>query len=560
MRNVQALAMPWRRLAATALVAGGLLMAGCGGGSDLPQGVTQSGDAPATTGGGGGGGELAFTRLGINTPGFGPWNQSTGNDAIVNSLIFSNLVKVRVDERTLAPDLATRWEASEDQRTFTFHLRDDVTWSDGTPFTADDVVFTATQAAQFGPAAYIGYQPTQWRDIEGGAEIEGTSRELKGIRALDEHTVEIRLAKPNAEYVRNLTDAVYSIVPRHLLADATAEDVRRTAFATSRPVGTGPYTLADLAPNQYYELSANGDYFGGAPKIATLFFKIGVKPESAVAQLESGELQLVINAAPADAGRIRGVDGLRSEFVVSPAAQLLQFRTDHPLASDAPVRQAFAYAIDRRAMLRSLFGGNGEIRWVLPGFDQEDPALDRYEYDPEKAKALLREAGFDGSAPFKIAYATDVDPLWKQMTPVIQKNLQDVGVNAILEPLDAAKWSAANVAREPLNPLTLNSGGAMGLSPDRSAVYFNCRAPLASFYVNCDLDELYVKARGEADPDARAELYARAAQILNREVPMMAQWQTANLHAYTDDLGGTFAIFPNDRDSAFEVAGWTLGD
>lgn len=548
-----------------AVLAALLVLAGCGGGgSDLPDGVTQSGDAStaaAGDGGGGGGsaGRLAFTRLGINTPGFGPWNQSTGNDAIVNSLLFSNLVKVRSDERTLAPDLAESWEVSRDQRTFTFRLRDDVSWSDGTPFTARDVVFTATQAAQFGPPAYVGYQPTQWRDIEGGAEIEGTSRPLRGIRALDEHTVEIRLAKPNAEYVRNLTDAVYSIVPEHLLADATAADVRRTAFATSRPVGTGPYTLTRIAPNQYYEFAANDGYFGGAPKIGTLFFKLDVKPESAVAQLESGELQLVINASPTDESRLTRVDGLRSEYVVSPAVQMLQFRTDHPQARDPRVRQAIYTAIDRRAMLRSLFGDHGEIRWVLPGFDQEDPALDRYEHDPQKARDLLAEAGFDGDAPFKIAYATDVDPLWRQMTPVIQKNLQDVGINAVLEPLDAAKWSAANVDRNPQTPVTLNSGGAMGLSPDRSSVYYNCRAPLSSFYANCDLDALYVQARGEADPERRAQLYARAAQILNRDVPQAALWQTANFHAYSDELGGTFAIFPNDRDSAFEIAGWTLG-
>jgi peptide/nickel transport system substrate-binding protein len=548
------------RMRGTVLALGAATVLGlgaCGGGSgdsdsaakDTRDGgsVTPAADA-----------KLTFTRLSDNTPGFGPSLQSTGNDAITNSLLFSNLVKIAPDEKTLVPDLAESWEASDDATKFTFHLREGVTWSDGEPFTADDVVFTVTQAAQFGPSAYLGYQPTQWRDVEGGADIEGTKKPLKGIKAVDDQTVEITLAKPNAEFIRNLTDAVYAIVPEHLLKDATAKTIQTVPFSKSEPVGTGPYTLEKYVPNQYIQFKANPDYFGGAPKIGTLFFKLNVKPETAVAQVEKGELDLVLGMAPDDESRLQRIDGVKTEWVISPAAQFIQFRTDNPQVADARVRQAIYYAVDRRAMLENLFKGKGEIRWTFPGLDQDDPELDQYEHDPEKAKALLNEAGFDFSKPLKLFYAADIDPFWEQMAPVIQQNLKDVGIDLVLDPVDGAAWSEALAAPEPKYAVTLQSGGAAGLSPDRGAIYFNCKAPLQTFYANCDLDELYVKARGSTDDAVRAPFYQQIAKIHNTEVPYATLWMMSNLDAYTSKLGGSFKIFSNDRDTFFDVANWTL--
>jgi peptide/nickel transport system substrate-binding protein len=525
------------------LAATAILLAACG----KPSSSTHAGGAT-----------LTLTRLGINTAGFGPTNQSTGNDAVVNSLIFSNLVKVAGDEKTIIADLAEKWDQSPDAKVFTFHLRQGVTWSDGQPLTADDVVFTVTQAAQIGPTAYVGYQPTQWRQVDGAAAAKGTQNPVAGVTAVDDHTVKMTLTAPNAEFLRNLTDAVYSIMPKHLLQTATAADIRTVEFSKSKPVGTGPYLLEKVVPDQYLQFKANPKYFGGAPKIDKLFFKLNVKPESVAPQLQSGELNLVLNASANDAPVLSAIKGLTTKFVVSPAAQFLQFRTDHPQAKDVRVRQAIYYAVDRRSMLKNLFSDRGEIRWVLPGFDQSDPALDRYDFDPAKAKQLLAASGLDLTQPFKISYAQGVDPLWDQMMPAIQKFLKDIGLNAVLEPLDSAAWSAANASKDAKYPMTVNAGGSMGLSPDRSSSYFNCKAPLSSFYANCQLDDLYAQARGTTDPAARVGLYKQAAQILNRDVPMVGLWQTTTYNIWTEKLGGSFQVFANERDSAFNINGWTL--
>jgi peptide/nickel transport system substrate-binding protein len=545
--------------ALVALIALGL--AGCGGSSSTKGGGGSGG--AAQSGGGGAAvaasdAKLTFTRLGDNTPTFGPTSQNTGNDAITNSLVLSNLVKIAPDEKTIVPDLAQSWDVSRDAKTFTFRLRQGVKWSDGQPFSADDVVFTITQAAQFGPSAYIGYQPTEWYQVAGAEQAAGTSKPVAGVKALDDHTVRIKLAAPNAEYIRNLTDAVYSIVPKHILENTTAKTIKTSDFTTKAPIGTGPYTIEKYVPNQYIEFKANPDYFGGAPKIGTLFFKLSVKPETAVAQMESGELQLVLDFNPADEGRLQRIDGAKSEYVLSPAAEFIQFRVDNPQVADKRVRQAIYYAIDRRAMLKNLFGGHGEVRWTFPGFDQSDPSLDRYPHDPGKAHQLLQQAGFDFKAPLKLLYSPDIDAFWKQMAPVIQQNLKDAGINAVLDPVDAAAWAAKLADKKPVFAMSLQSGGAMGLSPDRSSIYFNCKQPLSTFYANCHLDELYVKGRSTTDQATRDGYYAQVAKILNQEVPELTLWQQSNLDAYTTKLGGSFKIFSNDRDTFFDVAHWTL--
>jgi peptide/nickel transport system substrate-binding protein len=541
---------------ATCVAVLGLTLGACGGTS------SPSSSASSTlvgSGGSAGGGSLTFTRLAANTPTFGPVSQNTGNDAITSTMLFSNLVKVGPDDEKPIPDLATSWTSSHGAKVYTFKLRAGVKWSDGQPFTAKDVVFTITQAAQFGPEPYIGYQPTEWRDVAGADQIAGTTKPLAGVKAIDDTTVQITLAQPNANYVRNLTDAVYAILPEHVLKDTTAKTIKTVPFTRTAPVGTGPYTLEKYVPNQYLEFKANPSYFGGAPKIGTMFFKLNVQPETAVAQMQSGELQLVLDFNPADAPQLQRISGVKSAFVVSPAYQGMEFRVDNAQVKDARVRQAMYYAIDRRALLKNVFGGHGQLLSTVPGFDQNDPALNQYPYDPAKAKQLLQEAGYDAKTPLKLLYSPDFDANWKQIAPVVQKYLSDVGMNVVLEPLDSAGWIAKIDGKDPNGwAVSLASGGSMGLSPDRSSIYFNCKAPLETSYANCALDGIYKAAAGMTDPQKQAAEYAKAAKILNTDLPYAGFFDSANLDAYTTKLGGTFNIYPNDRDTFFQVAGWTL--
>jgi ABC-type transport system substrate-binding protein len=500
---------------------------------------------------------LTFARISDMTPIWHPVHQTDGNQHIVYSLIYSNLVKVALDERTILPDLADTWEVSPDATQFTFHLHPGITWSDGQPFSARDVAFTIAQADQFGAKAYKGYAITNWLSVKGAAAVLGTQNTPSGIEVLDDNNIRITLDQPNAEWLRNLPDAIYSIMPQHILKDATPQNIETLPFSTTSPVGTGPYTFVKYLPDQYVQLQANPNYFKGAPQIQQMFMKI-VKPEVAVAQVESGDLDLVIDANVAEKPRVDQIPGVKGVLVPGVGTEYLQFRVDNPTVSDPRVRQAMYYAVDRRSMLNSVFNGAGNILWVPAGFDPNTPGLDQYPYDPEKATQLLQAANFNFSAPFRLIYST-TEPGWTEIAATTQAYLQAVGVNAELVPLDGAAWeSKVEEATPPDWELSLQCCGSEGLSADRTSGYFNCQNPTGTFYTNCDMDNMFAQARQSGDPAQRASLYAQLAGILNANAPYLWLWTNSNFHIATTRLGGGFELYPNSRESFYEAYKWTL--
>ena len=530
-----------------------IAISACGGGSSNKGGSSNSGGKASSNK------QVVVGATDTRTATFGPWSQSTHSDGLVNTLIFSNLVKIAPNEKTVLPDLASSWTVSRNAKVFTFHLRSGVKWSDGKPFTANDVVFTITQAAQLGGAAYIGYQPEKWLEVGGAASVQGTNKPVPGVKALNAHTVQVTLGEPDAQFIRNLAAAVYAIVPAHSFPGATPKNIRGTQFATTAPVGTGPYTLTKNVPNQYLEFTANPSYFGGAPKIKTIFFKSDLTDAGAVTQLQSGELQVGYNLAPNDYQTLKSTSGIKSVFVTSPGAEFLQFRVDSPRVSDPRVRQAFYYAINRNALVKDIASGRGTVRWSVPGFDQSASDLNRYPYNPTKAKQLLQAANFDFSKPLPLLYVqSGVDPFWSRLGAVIAQYMKAVGVNIALDPVDAAKWEADLTAKNPPYAVTFNSGGNTGFGPDFSSLYFNCKTPVDTYYRNCQVTNQYRAALATTDTTKQAAIYAKIAKTLNTAVPWATLWQTDNLYAYSANLGGSFASYADWRDSFSNIANWTI--
>lgn len=512
-----------------------------------------------STGGHSSSNKLVVDTLDSRTPTFGPWSQSTHSDAMVETLLFSNLVKTGPDGHTVKPDLADSWTTAGDGKIYTFTLHHGVSWSDGKPLTAADVVFTVTKAAQLGATPYIGFQPLKWLEVQGASDIKGTTKPLAGIQAQGSDKVRITLAKPDSTFLASIASAVYAIVPQHALAAATANNVAKLPFSTTKPIGTGPYTLTKYVPDQYLQFTANSHYFRGAPKIKTIFYQPNLKDATVMTQLQSGSAQLAFNLAPEDSSELGRMSGVKSKFVTSPGAEFLQFRVDNPRVADPRVRQAFYYAIDRRNMLSKLFSNHGKVLWTLPGFNQNDAALDKYPYNKAKAKALLKAAHFDFSKPFQLLYSPDIDPLWQRMASVVQGYLKAVGVKLVLDPVDSAKWEADMTAPKPPYALTFQAGGSMGLGPDRSSVYFQCHAPVDTFFSDCAVTDQYATASATLNKSAQAAAYAKIGQVLNKQLPFATLWQTDNLYAYSSKLGGGFEIYSDWEQTFSNIQDWTMG-
>jgi peptide/nickel transport system substrate-binding protein len=497
---------------------------------------------------------LTMTRDGGIFPVFHPV-RATDNNYSLLYLIFDTLVEIESDEQTVVPALAESWTASDDGTEFTFELADGVTWQDGTPFTADDVVFTATWAAQ-NPTAFQGFAPN-WGEIQGAADIAGTTDPLPGIVAVDEDTIQITLESPNVEFVRLLADSPNVILPKHLLDGAAGDSIEQIAFSTEAPVGTGPYRFVRYEPDQFVELEANPDYFKGAPSIDRIVWKV-IPTEQILAQLENGELDFALTVGARNQEQLSANPDLEFPSTLDVGMYGLFVRTEAPQLADPRVRQAIYHAVDRRAIIESVLGGYAEVLWNPPGLNYDD--LNQYEFDPDRARELLAEAGYDASEPIKLVYWKDASQAGSYL-PVIQQQLQDVGMNVELSPLELEDWDdmVTNADRREEWDIELDFGGNFGLGPSKSSRWYGaCDVPLRQTgYQNCELRDLFIEARGTSDPAAREEIYHRIGEIINDAADVIYLWQNEIIHPKTKRLTGV-DLHPFERYSVMNVEDWEL--
>lgn len=477
-------------------------------------------------------------------------------------LVFNQLVHVKSDSQTVIPDLADRWEVSPDASQYTFRLHPGVKWHDGTAFTAKDVVFSATWTAQAGLEAFSRAFTPAWFEVKGASAVKGTKNPLPGIQAVDDNTVSITLEKPNAEFLRNLANPENSIMPQHLLKDVSAAEADKIPFSTKQPIGTGPYKVVKIEPGQFVEFEANAGYFKGKPKIDKAFYK-PLGPDVVPAQIESGDLDLAFQVSANEFDRLSKNAKLNVISAPNVGIARMDFRTETELLKDKRVRQAFYHAIDRRAIVKSVLKDRARVLINPPGF-KEYSDLNTYKFDTAKARQLLKDANFDFSKTVRLMY-NQGHPNYNEILPIIQQQLQDVGVKVKLMPLDNQAWLAQFNKRSTTGDadydITMSTGGFEALSPDRSQVYFKCGVKpelTTTGYQNCEMVELFAKARAVSDPAKRDELYHQIAKILNEDLPGLNLYSPNLVHVTTKRLGGGFAVHVNHRESVMNIETWEL--
>jgi|GEM_PF-1052101 len=489
--------------------------------------------------------------------------QASGSQVTVQNLLFNQLVAVDPtdpDGRAIMPDLAVDWQASPDARVFTFELAENVTWHDGEPFTADDVLFTINWTLQ--NFSTFGTFVPQWRVLDGAqAVIDSGTGEATGAVKIDDYTVELTLAAPNAEFLRRLADTENSIMPEHLLATETADTLRNSDFALRTPVGTGPYKMVQVRPDQYVEFAANPDYFKGAPKIDKIFWVI-VEEAAAYAQLEAGELDLLLRVDPAEADRLAAVDGLTVGSVQGIGVVRLDLRNESELFDTPEERWGVARAVDNAGIVDVLLQGWGTPLYVNPGFMQYDDIVQPYGYDPVAANQLLTAGGFPFDQTVRLMYPQTFAG-YDEIFAVVAQQLEDAGMTVELMPLEESIWIDYLRFQRDKWDINVTSGGSELLSPDRSAVYFDCdyageRGEWQTGYRNCALDQLFIDARQISDPAGRDAIYRQIAGILYTDMPAVHLWSPDQLYAVTTRLGGGFVMSPNEHYSVKNIETWEM--
>jgi peptide/nickel transport system substrate-binding protein len=508
---------------------------------------------------------LRVARLADHYNDFHPAWFGTGNQFQWFNTVFNTLINVEADSATVVPSLADSWEVSDDATEFTFNLNPDATWHDGEPFTADDVIFTIDFYNQ-NPDSYVNAFLPQWGQIAGAADVKGTTDHTAGVEKIDDHTVKITLAAPNAEFLVRLADMAHMITPEHILAPATAALADRSADSLRTlefskgvagvTVGTGPYKIVSVVPDTSVEVEANADYFKGAPLIDRIVFKMFADPALAIAQAESGDLDLIFRAPPAEFDRLDGIDGMSAIAADNPGVFRIVVATEKAPFSAKEVRQAIAYSLNKQAIVDQFYKGRAKVLYGHPGFKVYDD-INKYDHDPAKAQELLAGAGYAGE-PFRILYDSTF-PDAGTLMPLIQADLIAGGINAELFPTEGADAFTAALEDRTSWEGFIAIGGSEGLSPDRSQQYYNAtNANFQSGYMNPRIFELWAAGRASGDPAVRDEAYHELALILNEDLPQIHTHAPSLVMAASDSLGGGFDIHLNERETFMDVETWTL--
>lgn len=434
-------------------------------------------------------------------------------------LMFSNLMNI--DERLrVSPGLAERLE-HPDPLTYIVTLRQGVKFHDGHELTSEDVVYTFRSIL----------------DPDFVTLLKAGYRELKSVDAVDRYTVVFKLAKVFTSFPINL---MRPIVPAGAGAD----------FQT-HPVGTGPYRFIRYAVDDQLELAAFPDYFGGRPQNDGVIIKITPDDVMRGLELRKGAVDLVVNNLTPDVvDQLKQTDRLQTIDAPGVDYQYLAFNLKDPALSDVRVRQAFAYAIDRRAIVKYLRRGLATpADTMLPPVSWAHASdVVSFPHDPAQAGALLDAAGYpdpDGDGPatrFRLTLKMSNDEFNRLQAAVIQEDLRRVGVGIDVRTYEFATL-LADVNKSNFQLYTLQwSQGALADPDILRRVFHSFQVPPVGFnrgsYSNPTVDALLDEATVVTDEERRRQLYIEVQRIIARDVPYISLSHLRNFVVAQRSLAG----------------------
>ena len=406
----------------------------------------------------------------------------------INILLFNGLTAHDGDNNVI-PSLAERWDFDPDTCTYTFHLAQNVTWHDGEPFTAADVQFTIEAIM----------------DPDNGSENAPNYEDVEEISVLDDHTVSFRLSSPNVAFLDYMTMA---ILPRHLLE---GKDMQTDPFFR-HPIGTGPYKLESWDEGQAIILKKNEDYFQGPAQIDTIIFKIVPDDNARAMQMRTGELDLA-HLTPKDAETFAGEAGYQVYDMRTSDYRGILFNFNNPYwTANRDIIPAICCAIDRQAILDAVVLGHGEAAYSpLQRNVYNNADVERYDYDPARARSILTEAGCtleedgfyyrDGE---RLAFTISVgagDQVRLDMAQAAAQQLGEVGIDVDVEIPAQVDW-AGQMA------YLIGWGSPFDADDHTYKVFGTGKGANYSGYSDPLVDQYLTEARQTSDPAQRAAAYA----------------------------------------------------
>ena len=364
----------------------------------------------------------------------------TTDDYLIPMNVFDRLFETRKIDGTaqVVGNLCTDYKVSDDGLTYDFTLEDGVTFSNDSPLTASDVQYSFERLLKTGeqnmdiPSEVLGAE----------AVIDGSADSLEGFQITDDTHFSVTLTQPNAGFIAELSSAAMSIVDKE-----TTESVKHFGEDPADTIGSGPYIVTEWKANDHYTLEYNPKYRGEEPTVKKLI--VSVIPDVSTQNLmfQNGELDMI------DLKRLDSIivestykTMYEDQIVSTPNAGMtyLTFNENQEYLKDVNVRKAICMAIDVDLIINSIYNGNAlREHGIIPtGIWAHNDDLEGYSYDPDQAKALLKEAGYkEGEITFEIALDTGAsDDNIKLVSQAVSEQLKAVGINANIKNYDHAAW------------------------------------------------------------------------------------------------------------------------
>lgn len=437
-------------------------------------------------------------------------------------LMFLPLMELDADlnfEGMLADSITT-----EDNKNFIVHIDDAATWSDGTPVTADDVVYTALRLA----SPVIGNTAMMYYVFEGVGDdgfVEEGAESIDGIQKVDDKTVQFTTKEEMPITTFENSYARYLLtLPKHVIEQYSEEELSTADWFNHPDVVSGPFIVTDFDVDHYISYEANKDYWKGAPKIDKLNIKI-VDGSQLYAGLQSGEIditqQTMSDIPQEDYESVEALDNVDVVYGSPVTNQSVFIQTKN--VPDVKVRQAMLYAIDRQQILEELLNGHGEI---VDGFLSSaspfyDDSLTPVSYDPEKAKALLEEAGWDGSQTIRF-YVNSGDSTFVNAASIIAAEWAAVGIKAEIQTVDFATLMSVAGA-EDYDVLAVQYTYAP-VDPYPDVAWLLGGEGSWTGYSDDTLNDALTKSQLTSDPEETKELFSVVDKKVQEDVPMFSAY------------------------------------
>ncbi|KOS69541.1 peptide ABC transporter substrate-binding protein [Lysinibacillus contaminans] len=482
-------------------------------------------------------------------------------DSYIQEFIRDEIYQVN-DDLEYVPELAT-WEISDDKLTYTFNLEKGVKWHNGEELTVDDWVFALETLAD---PAYDGERYNYVENVKGAkAKKEGKADSIEGIEVVDPYTVKITF---EAVKINNLENLWSHPMPKKHYEGIAIKDLGESKQVRETPVGLGAFKVKKVVDGEYSELERFDDYWKGKPTLDGVIVKV-IDPSLAAGAFQNGEID-IMSIRPQSVKELSALDNVRIEETKGVGYSYIGLRFGHrdkaTLTNVADfdkfkskeLRQALLYAINRPAMIDAFLEGKAEVaNTVIPStfwIAAEESELNQYEFNQDKAKELLKSAGYvdkDGDGfvedpkgkPFKISFGHYAGPAaFEGRSQAIIQAWNDIGVKTELATGTLIEFNLYNEMKNNDDAVLEAFFGSWstGADPDPSGLWANNAEWNFGRWVDAENQKLLDEGLSEAafDTDYRKNVYVEWQKHINEELPAIPLWENLDLYGINNRLQG----------------------